>query len=140
MSENNKGGFWTELYQGGLSAEQEGSARSEEEQEFAVWDETRYTRAGERSSQLREDQLSGMEKPSAPVAIFYFCSDSSTDAPLLEQLERHLSALQCEGLIATWHKRQIVAGSVRQVELDRHLNTAVVISLHVGSVTLGQEP
>jgi hypothetical protein len=63
-----------------------------------------------------------MEKPLAPVEVFYSCSDSLADAPLLEQLERHLSALQREGLISTWHKRQIVAGSVRQVELDRHLN------------------
>jgi len=29
--------------------------------------------------------------------------------PLLEQLEHHLKALQREGLISTWHKRQIVA-------------------------------
>lgn len=65
----------------------------------------------------------------APVAVFYSCSDSPTDAPLLEQLERHLSALQREGLIATWHKHQIVAGSVVQRELDQHLSTASLILL-----------
>src|SRR5260370_33588059 len=74
-----------------------------------------------------------MEKLLAPVEVFYSCSDSPTDAPMLEQLEHHLSALQREGLIATWHKRQIVAGSVRQVELDRHLNTAALILLLVSS-------
>jgi len=58
---------------------------------------------------------------------------------LLEQLERHLSALQREGLISTWHKRQIVAGSVRQVELDRHLNTASLILLLVSSDFLASD-
>jgi hypothetical protein len=80
-----------------------------------------------------------MEKLLAPVKIFYSCSDSPTDAPLLEQLERHLSALQREGLIASWHKRQIVAGSVRQVELDRHLNTASLILLLVSSDFLASD-
>ncbi|MEO6892854.1 MAG: CHAT domain-containing protein [Ktedonobacteraceae bacterium] len=75
----------------------------------------------------------------APIEVFYSCSDSSTDAPLLEQLERHLSALQREGVIATWHKRQITAGSVRQVELDRHLNTAALILLLVSSDFLASD-
>jgi hypothetical protein len=80
-----------------------------------------------------------MEKLLAPVEIFYSCSDSPTDAPLLEQLESHLSVLQREGLIATWHKRQIVAGSVRQAELDRHLNTASLILLLVSSDFLSSD-
>ncbi len=80
-----------------------------------------------------------MEKPLAPVAVFYSCSDSPTDAPFLEQLERHLSALQREGLIFTWHNRQIVAGSVRQVELDRYLNTAALILLLVSSDFLASD-
>lgn len=80
-----------------------------------------------------------MQKPLAPINVFYSCSDSPTDAPLLEQLERHLSALQREGLIATWHKRQIVAGSVRQEELDRHLNTSALILLLVSSDFLASD-
>lgn len=74
-----------------------------------------------------------------PVDVFYSCSDSFADAPLREQLERHLSALQREGLISTWHKRQIVAGSVTQVELDRHLNTAALILLLVSSDFLASD-
>ena len=54
----------------------------------------RYTLAGERYSQWREGQTKRMEKPLAPVEVFYSCSDSPADAPLLEQLERHLSALR----------------------------------------------
>lgn len=80
-----------------------------------------------------------MQKPLAPINVFYSCSDSPTDAPLLEQLERHLSALQREGLIATWHKRLIVPGSVRQEELDSHLNTATLILLLVSSDFLASD-
>ncbi|HEY0757585.1 MAG TPA: CHAT domain-containing protein [Ktedonobacteraceae bacterium] len=80
-----------------------------------------------------------MQKPFKPVEVFYSCSDSPTDAPLLEQLERHLSALQREGLIATWHKRRIVAGKVRQAELDRHLQAAALILLLVSSDFLASD-
>lgn len=80
-----------------------------------------------------------MEKPLAPVEVFYSCSDSSTDAPLLEQLEHHLSVLQREGLITTWHKGRIVAGRVRQAELDRHFNTAALILLLVSSDFLASD-
>src|SRR6266496_1708073 len=80
-----------------------------------------------------------METQHTPVEVFYSCSDSPIDAPLLEQLERHLSALQREGFISTWHRRQIVAGSVRQVELDRHLDTAALILLLISSDFLASE-
>jgi hypothetical protein len=39
-----------------------------------------------------------METPFAPVEVFY--SFAETDAPLLEQLERHLSVLRQEGAIS----------------------------------------
>jgi hypothetical protein len=80
-----------------------------------------------------------MQKPPVPIEVFYSCSDSPTDAPLREQLEHHLSALQREGLIATWHRRQIVAGSIRQEEVQRHLNTATLILLLVSSDFLASD-
>lgn len=80
-----------------------------------------------------------MQKPLAPINVFYSCSDSPTDAPLLKQLEHHLSALQREGLISTWHKRHILPGSVRQTELDRHLDTATLILLLVSSDFLASD-
>ena len=70
-----------------------------------------------------------METPFAPVKVFCSYSDSSKDTPLREDLERHLSVLQHERIISTWHKRKIAAGSDWQVELDRHLNTASLILL-----------
>src|SRR5438128_6212574 len=68
-----------------------------------------------------------MSIPPTPIKVFYSCAD--TDVPLLEQLERHLSILQYEGLISLPHKRRIVAGADWQVEQDRHLNSAWLILL-----------
>lgn len=90
-------------------------------------------------SQWTKDQTRPTETPCTPVEVFYSCSDSLNDAALLEELEHHLSALQREGLISTWHKRQIVAGSVRQAELDHHLNTATLILLLVSSDFLASD-
>lgn len=80
-----------------------------------------------------------MQKLLAPIDVFYSCSDSLQDAPLREQLERHLSGLQREGLIATWHQRQIIAGCDRQKEIDRHLNTASLILLLISSDFLASD-
>jgi tetratricopeptide (TPR) repeat protein len=68
-----------------------------------------------------------MEMQFTPVEVFY--SFAQADAPLVEQLEKHLSVLRREGIISTWHKRQIAAGSDWQMEIDRHLNTASLILL-----------
>lgn len=70
-----------------------------------------------------------MTTPFTPAEIF--CSYADADAPFLDQLEKHLSVLQQEGLITTWSKRQIVGGTDWQVELDRHLNVASLIFLLV---------
>ncbi|MBV9691766.1 MAG: tetratricopeptide repeat protein [Ktedonobacteraceae bacterium] len=68
-----------------------------------------------------------MEMPFVPIEVF--CSYAESDAPLLEQLEHHLSALQRQGQIITWHKRRIIGGHDWQRELDQHLNTASLILL-----------
>src|SRR5262249_28572791 len=82
---------------------------------------------------MEREETRRMEKSRMPVTAFYSCSDSSEDIPLLEQLERHLSLLRREGYISTWHRREIVAGSNWQEELDRHLNTASLILLLISS-------
>src|SRR5450432_3741759 len=71
--------------------------------------------------------MSRMSIPPMPVEVFY--SFSKADAPLLNQLEYHLSVLRQEGLIAPWHRREIAVGSDWMVELDQHLNTASLILL-----------
>jgi hypothetical protein len=63
----------------------------------------------------------------APVSVVCFYAEA--DAPLFEHLEQHLSVLRREGIVIVWHKRQIAAGSDRQVELDQHLNSASLILL-----------
>lgn len=65
--------------------------------------------------------------PLLPIEVFY--SFAEADAPFLEQFERHLSLLRHQGIITTWHQRQIIAGADWQAELDYHLNTASLIFL-----------
>lgn len=74
-----------------------------------------------------------METRGTPIEVFCSYSDSSEDVPLLEQLESHLSSLENEGLISTWHKRQLAPGSDRQKEIEHHLNSAGLILLLVSS-------
>jgi hypothetical protein len=78
-----------------------------------------------------------MEKPPAPVEIFY--SFVEVDAPFLEQLEHHLSILRHEGTIKTWHKHQIIGGRKWQMELDYYLNTASLILLLISSDFLASD-
>src|ERR1700681_1525016 len=66
-----------------------------------------------------------METPPAPVEVF--CSCAEADVPLMDRLEHHLSVLRHEGLIITWHKRQVAAGEDWRNERDRHLHTASFI-------------
>jgi hypothetical protein len=44
-------------------------------------------------------------------------------------LEKHLSLLRRQGLIAQWHERQVAAGTDWQQELDYHLMSASIILL-----------
>src|SRR5690349_18899783 len=61
------------------------------------------------------------------VTVFY--SYAHADERLRKQLETHLGLLRQQGLIATWHNRQIVPGTDWAQELDEHLATARVILL-----------
>ncbi|NJR40793.1 MAG: toll/interleukin-1 receptor domain-containing protein [Leptolyngbyaceae cyanobacterium CSU_1_4] len=48
-----------------------------------------------------------------------------------DKLEIHLSSLRQQGVISSWHDRQIVAGSEWEEEIDRHMRTADIILLLV---------
>src|SRR5579864_8573832 len=67
----------------------------------------------------------------APIEVYFSYADA--DEPLCKELEKHLGQLSRDGLITTWHKRQIVAGTDWTKVLDRHLNTASIILLLVSS-------
>jgi len=61
--------------------------------------------------------------------IEIFFSYASQDEELLEGLRKQLRVWEREGLISTWHARNINAGTERQQEINRHLNGAQIILL-----------
>jgi hypothetical protein len=68
--------------------------------------------------------MQGSHKP-----IEIFCSYAHEDESQLQKLETHLSMLKRQGLISTWHDRQITAGTEWAQSVDAHLNSASVILL-----------
>lgn len=65
------------------------------------------------------------------IEIFYSyaSTEDGRDEELLQQLEKHLSILKRQRKIATWHKRNILAGQVASEEITEHLNSAHIILL-----------
>lgn len=74
-----------------------------------------------------------MSSVSTPIEVFFSCSDANADVALCIELEKHLSLLLREGLITTWHKRQIVPGTDWSEALDQYLKTASVILLLISA-------
>jgi TIR domain len=66
-----------------------------------------------------------------PPTLFF--SYSHVDEVLRNQLEIHLTALQRQGLIATWHDRRITAGSHVGDAIDANLEAAEIILLLVSA-------
>src|SRR5262245_39082371 len=68
-----------------------------------------------------------MSAQPAPIEVFYSYADA--DEPLCVELDKHLSLLRRDGLIAAFHKRTIKAGTDWMTAMDEHLNRASVILL-----------
>ena len=66
-----------------------------------------------------------------PVKVFY--SYSHKDEVLRNELEKHLTLLQRQGVIAGWYDRRISVGTEWSGEIDGHLRTAEVILLLVST-------
>lgn len=64
-----------------------------------------------------------------PVSVFF--SYSRKDEKLRDKLANHLSGLERQGLIKSWHYRDISAGVEWKKEVDDNLNTAEIILLLV---------
>ena len=64
-----------------------------------------------------------------PEAVEVFCSYSHRDDALREELEKHLSILQANGIISSWHDHAIPAGKEWDSQIDEHLNSARIILL-----------
>ena len=58
---------------------------------------------------------------------------SHEDKSLRNGLEKHLSALRHDGLIAEWHDRKIVAGAEWEKEIDKRLDSARIILLLISA-------
>ncbi len=61
--------------------------------------------------------------------IKVFCAYAPEDITWVQELEKHLSLLQRQGIISTWHPRLIAAGSDWQHVIDDHFHKASLILL-----------
>ncbi len=66
-------------------------------------------------------------------ALDVFVSYSRDDEDLLQELLKHLVLLKREGVIRTWHDRELAAGEARSGQLDEHLESADLILLLVSA-------
>ena len=80
-----------------------------------------------------------MSRPTTPAPATLFYSYAPEDEALCEQLERHLSLLQRQGLLSSWHERAIAPGSDKTSEIDEHLNSADIILLLVSASFLASD-
>lgn len=100
-------------------------------------EEVRYTSAKTISDELRKKKTKDMSAQPAPLEVFYSYADADED--LCIELDKHLSQLRHDGLIAAFHKRQITAGQDWTKVLDQHLSTASVILLLVSADFLASD-
>jgi hypothetical protein len=73
----------------------------------------------------------GVKMHKKPIEVFF--SYSHQDEKLRDELAKHLSILERQGIISSWHDRQIPAGIEWAGEIDEHLNTARIILLLISS-------
>ncbi|MCC5666050.1 SUMF1/EgtB/PvdO family nonheme iron enzyme [Nostoc sp. CHAB 5784] len=62
-----------------------------------------------------------------------FCSYSHNDEPLKDELAKHLTMLERQGVTSTWHDRKIPPGKEWDQQINENLNTADIILLLVSS-------
>ena len=72
-----------------------------------------------------------------PLELFY--SYAHEDEALRNQLNKHLSALEREGLIVGWHDRDISAGSEWRDQISAHLQSAHIILFLVSADFLASD-
>ena len=70
-----------------------------------------------------------VEQQDGTSPVIVFCSYAHEDETLRNELEKHLSLLQHQGVITTWHDRQIVPGTDWAHAVDSHLKEAAIILL-----------
>jgi TIR domain len=75
----------------------------------------------------------------SPRAIEVFYSYAHRDEPLRTELDKYLSLLQRQGVIAGWHDRHITAGTEWAGAIDAHLQRAQIILLLVSADVLASD-
>jgi predicted phosphodiesterase len=78
----------------------------------------------------RED-IHDIQAAFKPIKLFL--SYAHSDEPLRQELMKHLSLLQRQSVIQTWHDRNINAGDDWKQQIDDNLNTATVILLLISA-------
>ncbi|MDX2213218.1 MAG: GUN4 domain-containing protein [Oculatellaceae cyanobacterium bins.114] len=74
-----------------------------------------------------------------PEAIALFFSYSHRDEPLRDKLAEHLKILERQGVISSWHDRQIGAGTEWATEIETNLNQADIILLLISASFLSSD-
>ena len=69
--------------------------------------------------------------PGRSIEVFF--SYAHEDEVLRDELAKHLSLLQNQGIITGWHDRQIPAGTEWADTIDAHLDSALIILLLISA-------
>jgi O-acetyl-ADP-ribose deacetylase (regulator of RNase III) len=83
--------------------------------------------------QKRVEVLSEVKPTRGSRSVSVFVSYSHADEKLRKDLGKHLSVLERQGLISTWHDRMIAAGTEWEGIIDRRLEDSRVILLLVSA-------
>ncbi|MEH2207529.1 MAG: toll/interleukin-1 receptor domain-containing protein [Nostoc sp.] len=70
-------------------------------------------------------------QPDQAIEVFY--SYAHEDEKLRNELEKHLTLLERQGVITGWHDRKIGAGKEWQNEIDIHLDSSHIILLLISA-------
>jgi TIR domain len=68
-----------------------------------------------------------------------FCSYSHRDEPLRDELAKHLKQIERQGLVRSWHDREISAGHLWKEAIDQNLHEADVILLLISADFLASD-
>src|SRR5262245_2305666 len=79
---------------------------------------------------LRESMPMSTQPPQALEVLFSYAHE---DEKLRDELVKHLSLLQRQGVITAWHDRKITAGTEWAGAIDAHLQSAQIILMLVSA-------
>src|SRR5436853_767894 len=77
--------------------------------------------------------------PQFTKALKLFYSYAHKDERWRKRIETHLSMLQRQGYIASWHDRNITAGATWASDIDTHLTTSDIILLLISPDFIASE-